>query len=179
MPRYLAVTLAAAVALAPLATADAALHEGAKAPLFTTDAALAGTAFQFSLKAALKKGPVVLYFFPKAFTTGCTIEAHDFSDATPAFNKLGATVIGMSTDNIDDLKRFSVQDCRNQFAVGSASPKIVAGYDVPLKDHPGITDRTSYVIDKHGRIVFAYSAMDPAGHVTGTMDAVKKLVGKN
>jgi len=179
MIRYLAVAFAAAVALAPITAADAALHVGQKAPVFATDAALAGNAFHFSLEDALKKGPVVLYFYPKAFTTGCTIEAHEFSDATADFKKLGATVIGMSGDNITDLKKFSVQDCRNNFAVGVASADVIKNYDVAMATHPGLTDRISYVIDQHGKIVFAYSSPNPDGHVTGTMDAVKKLVGKN
>jgi thioredoxin-dependent peroxiredoxin len=179
MTRLPAIVALVSAALLPLAPAQAALKVGQKAPVFATDAALAGNAFHFSLKDALKKGPVVLYFYPKAFTTGCTIEAHEFSDATADFKKLGATVIGMSGDNITDLKKFSVQDCRNNFAVGVASPAVISSYDVAMATHPGLTDRISYVIDKHGKIVFAYSSPDPSGHVTGTMDAVKKLTGKN
>ena len=116
---------------------------------------------------------------PAAFTPGCTIEAHEFAEATPAFNRMGATVIGMSADPIDKLNKFSVEECRNKFAVGSATPAIVTGYDVPLKMKAGLTDRTSYVIGKNGRIVFVHSAMSPAGHVTGTMDAVKAWRAKH
>ncbi len=155
-------------------TAHAALPEGAKAPDFTTQASLAGKPFSFSLAQALKKGPVVLYFYPAAFTKGCTIEAHEFAEATDDFNRLGATVIGMSADTIDTLNRFSVEACRNKFAVGSASPAVIAGYDVALPQKAGLTNRTSYVIAPGGKIIFAYSAMDPAGHVKGTMEAVKK-----
>ena len=164
-----------AVVASAAAPATAALPIGAKAPDFTAQAALAGKPFSFALRDALKKGPVVLYFFPAAFTPGCTIEAHDFAEATPEFNRLGATVIGMSADPIDKLNRFSVEECRNKFAVGSATPAIVAGYDVPLKMKAGLTDRTSYVIGQNGRIVFVHSAMSPAGPVTGTLDAVKSL----
>jgi peroxiredoxin len=179
MPRLPVTAFASFAALIALAPAQSAIPVGAKAPVFSTDAALAGKAFHFSLAEALKKGPVVLYFYPKAFTTGCTIEAHEFSDASPEFKKLGATVIGMSGDNIEDLKKFSVQDCRNNFAVGAASAAVIKGYDVAMATHPGMTDRISYVIDQHGKIVFTYSSPSPDGHVSGTMAAVKKLVGKD
>ncbi|NNM77402.1 peroxiredoxin [Sphingomonas sp. ID1715] len=155
-------------------SAPAALAPGAPAPDFTTQGALAGKPFFFTLKQALKKGPVVLYFFPAAFTPGCTVEAHDFAEATPEFNKLGATVIGMSADTLDKLQRFSVEECRNKFAVATATPAVIKGYDVALPVRPGMTNRTSYVIAPNGKIVFAYSAMSPQGHVSGTLDAVKK-----
>jgi peroxiredoxin len=155
--------------------AQAALAPGASAPVFDTQASLAGKPFAFSLAAALKKGPVVLYFFPAAFTPGCTVEAHDFAEATEEFAKIGATVIGMSADKIEDLNRFSVLECRNKFAVGVATPKIIEGYDVKLSIPMmgAKSNRTSYVIAPGGKIIFAYTAMSPAGHVTGTMDAVK------
>jgi peroxiredoxin len=153
--------------------AQAALKVGDKAPDFSTQVSLAGKAMPFSLKQALKKGPVVLYFYPAAFTKGCTIEAHDFADATDDFHKLGATVIGMSADGIDKLNQFSVSECRNKFAVGSATPTTITAYDVVLPQNPAMSNRTSYVIAPDGKVIFAYSAMDPAGHVTGTMGAVK------
>jgi peroxiredoxin Q/BCP len=103
-----------------LGGALAALPVGASAPDFTTQAALGGSEFTFSLADTLKKGPVVLYFYPKAFTKGCTTEAHNFSDATDRFASLGATVVGMSNDDIDTLKKFSVLECRNKFAVAAA-----------------------------------------------------------
>src|SRR4051794_24836404 len=84
----------------------AALPEGAKAPDFTTQATLAGKPYTFALADALKKGPVVLYFYPAAFTPGCTKEAHDFAEATDKFKSLGATVVGVSYDNIDTLNKF-------------------------------------------------------------------------
>lgn len=150
----------------------AALPVGAKAPTFATEASLAGKEMPFVLKQALEKGPVVLYFYPAAFTKGCTIEAHDFADATDDFAKLGATVIGMSADTIDVLDKFSVSECRNKFAVAAATPEVIAAYDVqiPTKSY---ANRTSYVIAPDGKIIFVYSAMDPTGHVSGTMDAVK------
>ncbi|HEV2570033.1 peroxiredoxin [Sphingomonas sp.] len=155
-------------------SAQAALARGAVAPDFTTQGALAGKPFPFSLKQALKKGPVVLYFFPAAFTPGCTIEAHEFAEATPEFNRLGATVVGVSADSIDKLQRFSVEECRNKFAVATATPAMIKAYDVALQVRPGMTNRTSYVIAPNGKIVHAYTAMSPQGHVSGTMAAVKK-----
>lgn len=158
-------------------SAPAALAPGAAAPNFTTQGALAGKAFQFTLSEALKKGPVVLYFFPAAFTPGCTIEAHEFAEATPAFSKLGATVIGMSADSIDKLQKFSVEECRNKFAVATATPAVIKGYDVALPVRPGMTNRTSYVIAPGGKVVHAYSAMSPQNHVSETMAAVRKWRG--
>lgn len=159
------------------APAFAALAPGATAPDFSTQGALAGKPFSFSLKQALKKGPVVLYFYPKAFTSGCTIEAHEFAEATPEFNKLGATVIGMSGDDVETLKRFSTEECRNKFAVATATPAVIKSYDVTLPVAATRSNRTSYVIAPNGKIVFAYSAMSPEGHVSGTMDAVRKWKG--
>jgi peroxiredoxin len=158
-------------------SAPAALAPGAAAPNFTTQGALAGKPFSFTLAKALKKGPVVLYFFPAAFTPGCTIEAHEFAEATPEFAKYGATVIGMSADSIDKLQKFSVEECRNKFAVATATPAVIKGYDVALPVRPGMTNRTSYVIAPNGRVVHAYSAMSPQKHVSETMAAVKKWRG--
>lgn len=169
MPRRLPALLLAALP----ALASAALPVGSKAPEFQTQVSLAGKPMPFNLANALKKGPVVLYFYPAAFTSGCTIEAHDFADATDEFHKLGATVIGMSADPIEKLNKFSVSDCRNKFAVGSATPATITAYDVVLPVKPTISNRTSYVIAPDGRVIFAYSAMDPSGHVHGTLDAVK------
>ena len=171
--------IAALAALSLASAAPAALAVGAKAPDIATQASLAGKAMPFSLKQALKKGPVVLYFYPAAFTKGCTIEAHDFAEATDDFNKLGATVIGMSADPIEKLNQFSVQECRNKFAVGSAAAATIKAYDVALAAKPELSNRTSYVIAPDGKVIFVYSAMDPAGHVNGTMDAVKAWRAKH
>ena len=122
--RALSKILSLIAAFALPAAAHAALAVGAKAPLFDTQAAVAGKDFDFNLAKALKKGPVVLYFFPKVFTQGCTIEANRFSEAADSFNKLGATVVGVSADPIDEVRKFSVQECRNKFAVGIATPAI-------------------------------------------------------
>ena len=177
MIRYAPIAALAALSLA--AAAPAALAVGAQAPDIATQASLAGQAMPFSLKQALKKGPVVLYFYPAAFTKGCTIEAHDFAEATDDFSKLGATVIGMSADPIDKLNKFSVQECRNKFAVGSAAAATIKAYDVALAAKPELSNRTSYVIAPDGKVIFVYSAMDPAGHVAGTMDAVKAWRAKH
>jgi thioredoxin-dependent peroxiredoxin len=167
--------LLAAFALTVPAVTHAALPVGAPAPDFTTMGALGGKQFSFSLARALKKGPVVLYFFPAAFTSGCTIEARQFAVASDDFKKAGATLIGVAADPIDKLAKFSVEECRSKFAVAVASPAMIAGYDVVLPQMTTRSNRTSYVIGKNGRIAFAYSAMAPDGHVTGTLAAVKAL----
>ena len=155
----------------------AALPNGAPAPDFTTQASLAGKPFTFSLAEALKHGPVVLYFYPAAFTSGCTIEAHNFAEATDEFKALGATVIGVSHDDIETLNKFSVSECRNKFAVAAdADKKIMKAYDAQLFLKPDWAKRTSYVIAPTGEIVYSYNALNPDKHVANTMAAVKKWV---
>jgi peroxiredoxin len=151
--------------------AVAALSVGAKAPDFATQASLGGKRFTFSLSEALKKGPVALYFYPAAFTKGCTIEAHDFAEATDEFSKLGATVIGVSADDIATLDRFSVSECRSKFAVASADAKLIKRFDVVFPDRP-LSNRTTYVITPDRRIIWVYSALKPDGHVAGALKAV-------
>jgi peroxiredoxin Q/BCP len=172
MKRLMILAMGSALLSAPL---YAALTPGAQAPDFTTQATLAGKPFSFSLADALKSGPVVLYFYPAAFTKGCTIEAHNFAEATDKFKALGATVIGVSHDSIDVLNKFSVSDCRNKFAVASdADQKITKAYDAVLAIKPEYANRTSYVIAPTGKIIYEYTAMDPDGHVEKTMAAVEK-----
>jgi thioredoxin-dependent peroxiredoxin len=152
----------------------AELKPGAMAPDFTTQATLAGKPFTFSLASALQSGPVVLYFYPAAFTHGCTVEAHEFAEAADKFKSLGATVIGVSHDSIDTLNRFSVSECRNKFAVASDKDlRISKAYDAKIFLIP-YSNRTSYVIVPTGKIIYAYTAMDPDKHVEGTMAAVAK-----
>jgi peroxiredoxin len=170
----LALTAAALAAGAPFAPAWAELPVGQKAPVFTTRAALAGKEFSFSLAAALAKGPVVVYFYPKAFTSGCTLEANAFAEAMPAFKAAGASVIGMSNDDIATLKRFSRAECRDAFPVGVASPGVIKAYDVAL-GNTGLASRTSYVIAPDGRIIAVYSNPDYRGHVEKTLAAVRAL----
>ena len=167
-----AVALAMLVAATAPAPVSAALPAGQIAPAFSTQAVMGGTQFEFRLAAALAKGPVVLYFFPGAYTSGCTVEAHNFSEATAQFNAMGATVIGLSHDPIEKLSRFSVTECRNKFAVGIASDKIMADYKVKLPII-AMTNRTSYVIAPNGKILLEYTALSPNQHVTKTLAAVK------
>ena len=173
MKRVLATALLIAGLAAP--HAHAALAVGAKAPDFAVKAALAGKAFDFALADALKKGPVVLYFFPAAFTPGCTVEAHDFAEATDKFNALGATVIGVTAGNADRVTEFSSVECRNKFAV-AADPdqKVIKDYDAVLKQKPEWSDRTSYVIAPDHTILMSYTDLNPDKHVDMAMDAVKK-----
>ena len=156
--------------------AQAALAVGATAPAFSTPAAVAGKPFTFDLAAALKKGPVVLYFFPKAFTQGCTMEAHAFAEATPRFAAMGATVVGMSHDDIATLQRFSTEACRDQFAVASdPQAQTIRAYDAAAAANPARADRISYVIGQDGKVKFTLTSSDPLEHVQQTEAAVQKL----
>lgn len=172
MMRRLTLALALLVASQPL---GAALPVGAQAPDFRTTGALAGKPFNLHLKDQLRHGPLVLYFYPKAFTEGCTFEAKAFADAMPEFRKAGARVVGMSADDLETLKRFSTEACRNAFPVATASPATIKAYDVVLKQKPELTDRTSYVIDKKGRIVMVHSELNWKDHVSKTLAAVRAL----
>lgn len=153
-------------------SASAALKPGMRATDFTTQAVLAGDAYTYNLNKALERGPVVLYFYPKAFTSGCTVEAHEFSEAADEFGAMGASIIGMSADRIDTLKKFSVEACRNKFTVGVASKSVIKSYKVALPVIGG-TNRTTYVIAPGGTVLFAYSELGVKGHVTGALQAVK------
>ena len=163
------------IAILAASPTAAALPTGAKAPNFTTQGAIAGKPFRLNLAEQLKHGPVVLYFYPKAFTKGCTLEAHAFSEAAKDFKKAGARVIGMSADDLPTLEKFSVEGCRNAFAVATATPEVIKAYDVALKQKPEMTDRTSYVIDRSGKIVFVHSDLDWSQHVSKTLASVKGL----
>ena len=172
MKRQATFLLAAMIFATPL---SAALPVGSQAPDFHTTGALAGKPFKLHLKDQLRHGPLVLYFYPKAFTKGCTLEAHAFSEATPEFRKAGARVVGMSADDLDTLKRFSTEACRSKFPVATATPATVRAYDVVLKQKPELTDRTSYVIDRNGKIVMVHSDLDWKDHVAKTLAAVRSL----
>ncbi|MGC1302113.1 MAG: peroxiredoxin [Caulobacteraceae bacterium] len=169
MKRFLAaIALAGAVA----GPAFAALTVGASAPDFTTQASLGGKEFTFSLASALKKGPVVLYFYPAAFTKGCTIEAHEFAANIDRFKAMHATVIGISHDNIDTLNKFSVSECQSKFPV-AADPemKVIKAYDSLMAFK--YANRTSYVIAPDGRVLYTFTDMNPEHHVENTLSAVK------
>ncbi len=160
------------------APAAAELPVGAQAPTFSTSAAMAGRELGFSLQVALRRGPVVLYFYPKAFTQGCTLEANAFADAMPDFRAEGASVIGMSNDDIETLQRFSREECRDAFPVGVASADLIAAYDVAIGNSGQgavMASRTSYVIAPDGRIAMVHSDGDYRGHVRRTLAAVRAL----
>lgn len=177
--RRLILTAAALLAALPAA---AALAPGAKAPDFATRGALAGKVVELKLARELKRGPVVLYFFPAANTGGCDIQAKAFADAIGDFRAAGASVIGMSADTVDTLKTFSTGKCAGKFPVGSAGPRVIAGYDVdygkpvPINGGPPrqITKRTSYVIAPDGTIVYEHTGGDPLPHVANTLAAVRE-----
>jgi peroxiredoxin Q/BCP len=170
--RILALTVAALAALT--GTAGATLKTGDSAPAFRAKASLGGKVFDFDLNEALKKGPVVLYFYPAAFTPGCTIEAHDFAEHIDDFHRLGATVIGVSSDDIAKLNKFSQSECRSKFAVAADEDQTIAKeYGATLIGK--YDNRTSYVISREGRIVYEYTALDPAAHVSNTLEALRRL----
>jgi len=150
------------------------LEHGAPAPEFSLQAAQGGDVWTVDLKAALAKGPVVLYFFPKSFTTGCTTEAHLFSEHIGDFKKLGATVIGVSGDDIETQKKFSTQECRSAFLVASdPGLKVAKQYDAQINEK--YANRTSYVIAQDGTIAYSYTAMDASKHVDNTLEALRSL----
>ena len=160
--------------------AYSALNVGTTAPKFVTQASLGGKVFTYSLEDALKKGPVVLYFYPAAFTKGCTIEAHDFADAIEKYQALGATVIGVSHDDIEKLNRFSVSECRSKFPV-AADPdqSIMKSYDAILAAKPEYANRTSYVISPGGEVIYTYTDLQPDKHVENTLDALRKWAAEH
>lgn len=153
--------------------ARAALPPGHAAPEFTAPATQGGKEFRFSLAEALKQGPVVLYFYPAAFTTGCTREAHAFAAAIGQFRALGARVIGVSGDDIATLNRFSVSACQSKFPlVADGDRSIMESYDAVLASHTSHASRTSYVITPDDRVIYAYSARSPDRHVANTLQAL-------
>ena len=177
MKRVVALVLAATLAL----PAFAALKPGAKAPMFTAPAFLAGKAFTFDLAAALKKGPVVVYFFPAAFTAGCNVEAAAFSQAIDKFKAQGASVVGVTAGNTDRLAEFSkdTEKCAGKFPVAAdAGAKIAKSFDATMTLKPDLASRTSYVIAQDGSIAFVHDAMSPNLHVKQTLAAVTALKAK-
>lgn len=166
---------ACALMLALPLTGRAALPVGSPAPDFNVQATLGGKVFGFALDEALRKGPVVLYFYPAAFTKGCTIEAHDFADAVDEYKRYGATVLGVSADKLDKLRKFSVSECRSKFPVGAdPQAKIIAAYDAKAAFDASRASRISYVITPDHKVYYEYSSSNPDGHVANTMAAVKK-----
>ena len=162
-----------------VAPAHAALDVGEKAPDFTAPAALAGKKYDFSLSQSLAKGPVVLYFFPKANTPGCNLEAKAFAERIDDFKRAGAQVIGMSGDNLEDLTEFSKKECAGKFPVARATAATIQAFDVTLdfngQRNENMTSRTSYVIAQSGEIVMVHSDLDWSQHVTRTLAAVQAM----
>jgi peroxiredoxin len=190
-----AVAAGALVALALAMPALAALKTGAKAPDFTAEASLAGKHFTFSLGEALKKGPVVVYFYPSAFTGGCDLEAHTFATEKDKFDAAGATIIGVSADSLQRLDAFSADPkyCAGKFPVASdAEGKVAGSYDLEtVAAKPGMKDvrgvaidhvfipRTTFVIAGDGRIVATLSSetdhLRPDQHVKESLAIVQRL----
>lgn len=183
----LASLLCASAALPALA----ALKPGEVAPDFKAEASLAGKAFPYSLKEALTKGPVVVYFYPSAFTNGCNIQAHTFAENYDQFIAAGATIVGVSLDSISRLNDFSAdpQFCAGKIAVASdADGKIAKSYDLTIKeasgghkdtrgieiDH-GFTERTTFIVTPDGRIAAAIGGISPAENVDKALETVRQL----
>lgn len=168
------VVVLAIVVVTIVRPAQAQLARQAAAPNFTAQVAQGGTVSSFSLAAALERGPVVLYFFPKAFTSGCTAEAHDFADHIAEYHALGATVVGVSGDSIETQKKFSTQECRSKFLVASdPGLKIAKSYHAVVLGL--FANRTSYVIAPDGTIAYTYTSLDPDKHVANTLAALREL----
>jgi thioredoxin-dependent peroxiredoxin len=171
--------LAFACFVLPAIPASAALPDGTKAPDFTLQATQGGKVFTFNLGDALKKGPVVLYFYPAAFTPGCTVEAHDFADAIDKYKAMNATVIGVSHDPLDKLQKFSVSECRSKFPVAADTDQTVEkAYDAVLPQNAQYANRTSYVIATDGTVYYSYTNLQPDQHVSNTLDALARLEKK-
>jgi thioredoxin-dependent peroxiredoxin len=175
--------VAAAVIAAP---AFAALETGAAAPDFSAKGMTGGTEFTFKLSDALKKGPVVAFFFPAAFTAGCTAETKAFSDAADEFKAAGATLVGLTagaamadgkmvsaSDNLQRLAEFSKEHCRDKFPIAAVSADTVKAYNVVLSQRPDWSDRTSYVIAPDGKILLSHTDMKPMSHIEKTLETVK------
>ncbi len=188
MKKILAAVAIAAAATAGVMTAPAfaALEQGATAPEFSAKGMLGGAEFTFKLSDALKKGPVAVYFFPAAFTAGCTAETKLFADAADDFKAAGATLIGVTagaaladgkfanaSDNLARLAEFSKEHCRDKFPIAAVDLATVQAYNVVLPRKPDWSDRTSYVIAPDGKIVLSFTDPGATQHVTKTLEAVK------
>lgn len=172
--------------------AFAAIPEGSKAPDFKTQASLAGKEFTFSLKNALKKGPVVVYFYPSAYTGGCNLQAHTFAINKDKFDAAGVSIIGVSLDSISRLNDFSADPdyCAGKIPVASdADGSIAKRYDLNIrpavegrKDTRGIeighgfAERTTFVVNTDGKVVNIIGGLSAAENVDKTLDAVQELV---
>jgi peroxiredoxin len=166
--------LALTASLAP--PAFAALDIGDPVPQFTATAALGGKTFRYSLEEALAKGPVVVYFFPAADSNDCSIEAHAFAEAMDKFAALGASVIGVSADDIETLTKFSVKSCQSRFPVASDQSKtVIQGFDAVMQTRPDFANRLSYVITPNGNVAYYYQNLNPDKHVERMLNALREL----
>ena len=160
--------------------AQAALDIGDAVPNFTVPAALGGKTFQYNLGESLAKGPVVLYFFPAAFSEGCSIEAHQFAEAIDKYTALGASVIGVSGDDLELITRFSVQVCQGKFPVAADEKKtVIKAFDAAMQTRPEYANRISYVIAPNGKVVYSYLSLNPTKHVEKTLEAVAQWAKEN
>lgn len=170
-----AALVAAAFALTATSPALAALKVGDKAPDFKVEAATNGETHAFSLKSALKQGPVIVYFYPKAFTGGCSLEAHQFSENMDKFAAKKISVVGLSADDVPTLKKFSKADCGGKFPVGSdKGARIAEKYDAKMPAVP-MSGRVSYIIGKDGKIAFVHDSGNAATHVPSLLAAADSL----
>ncbi|MCS0629891.1 peroxiredoxin [Telluria mixta] len=187
MKLLVAAVLAASIAL----PAAAALKEGDSAPDFKTQASQAGKAFGYSLKDALKKGPVVVYFYPSAYTGGCNVQAHAFAVNQEKFAAAGASIVGVSLDSIARLNDFSADPeyCAGKIAVASdADGRIAKSYDLTVReaapgrkdtrgkdiDH-GFAERTTFIVTPNGKVAAVVGGLAPGANVEQALQAVQKL----
>ena len=188
-------TIAAALAVVVATAAAAALKVGDAAPPFTAPASFAGKPFSFSLKDQLAKGAVVVYFYPSAYTSGCNIQAHEFSTHADQFAAAGATVIGVSLDSIERLNEFSADPdyCAGKLAVASdRDGKIARAYGLRVSDvrsgatdtrgkeiDHGFTERTTFVVKRDGTVLAAVGGVSPEQNVARALELVRKLSASN
>ncbi|MEE2565142.1 peroxiredoxin [Hyphobacterium marinum] len=170
-----AFALAAALAAAFAAPALAELEPGETAPDFTVDGFQAGAPVSFHLAEALETGPVVLFFFPAAFTSGCEAQAASFAESIAEFEALGAQVIGITAGNTDRLAEFSTQHCASAFPVFALGEGMMADYDVRLAIMPGRTSRTTHVINADGVITMTHNELNPYEHVDRSLAALREM----
>jgi peroxiredoxin len=171
--RHLIASLAAVAAISAPALAE--LEPGETAPDFTVEGFQGGEPVSFHLAEALETGPVVVFFFPAAFTSGCEAQAASFAEAIGEFEAEGARVIGITAGNTDRLAEFSTQHCASAFPVFAVSDGMMSDYEVGMLMRPGWTSRTSYVIDQNSTIAMTWSEMNPYEHVDRTIAAVRAL----
>lgn len=171
--KSVATASAALLSLAFAAPASAALAVGAQAPAFSTPGVQGSTVMTVDLSELLKKGPVVIFFFPSVFAGDSSEESHEFADNIDKFRAAGASVVGMSRDSVDALARFSTEECAGKFPVASADLGLVTGFDV--NDNANFTTRTTYVIAPTGKIAFVHDDDDYRGHVKNTLAFVQGM----